>query len=389
VGFAWDLFGNGKTSLRGGVGVSHTRVLTGSDCSLGCGGNYPDVTSLTLETPKFPNPIGTGVEAPLGAPSLNTQANDLQAARITTYSLTLEHEFPDNWVASVAGAGDIGKHIQTQMDINQPMPTGGFDYDPSINTGTFEYVFAPYLGWATIVSNVSNTNMNWNGLLVNVRHRVTKGLFLSAAYTWSHALTDTHGGDELFQNNDVTQDVYHPHADYGNSDSNVANILAISHVWDMPFFRKTTGIEHTVLGGWAYSGTTTFQTGFSQDPMLSVSEQGLATRPDYVSGTSIHGGKSVAQWFNTNAFAQPASGMFGNSKNGSIPGPGLVDFDMGLYKTFRLNDRSSIEFRSEFFNIFNHTNFNAVDTTFGSGTFGQLVGAADPRIMEFALRWQF
>jgi hypothetical protein len=389
VGFAWDVFGTGKTSLRGGAGVSHTRVFSGSDCSLYCGANYPDITSLTLETPQFPNPIGSGQATPLGAPNLQTQDFNIQLAQITTYSLSLEQELPHNWMFSIAGAGNSAKHVQTQYDINQPKPTGPYDYDPSINTGTFEYVFGPYLGWGQIASNVSGTGMNWNGLLVNVRHRVSKGLFISAAYTWSHSLTDTHGGYELFQNDLVNQDIYHHKEDYGNSDSNVSNILAISHIWNLPFFADSTGFKRTLLGGWVYTGSTTFQTGFSQDPFLSVSEQGLATRPDFVPGTSVKGPKTVNEWFNTGHFVQPANGFFGNSINGSIPGPGLINFDMGLYKNFQVSERATVEFRSEAFNIFNHTNFNAVNTTLGSGQFGQLTGAADPRIFEFALRMQF
>ena len=123
--------------------------------------------------------------------------------------------------------------------------------------------------------------------------------------------------------------------------------------------------------------------------MLCVSEQGLATRPDYVPGTPVKGPKNVNEWFNTAHFAQPADGFFGNSINGSIPGPGLVDFDMGLYKNFQVSEHATVQFRSEAFNIFNHTNFNAVNTTYGSGQFGQLTGAADPRICEFALRMEF
>ena len=92
---------------------------------------------------------------------------------------------------------------------------------------------------------------------------------------------------------------------------------------------------------------------------------------------------------NTNAFAQPAAGFFGNAGTGSIRGPGLINFDMGFYKDFRIKERHTIEFRAELFNIFNHSNFNAIDPVLGSGTFGQVVGAADPRIAEFALRYEF
>jgi len=312
----------------------------------------------------------------------------LQAAQIQTYSLTVEHEFPGSWFASVGFAGNIGRHVASQYDRNQPYPIPGYDFDPSVNTGTFPYFFGPYKGWGTITTYVSTTNLSWNGLLASLRHNVGKGLFVSASYTWSHALSDTRG-NELFQDNDSTQDIYHPRADYGNADFNVSQVFAFSYVWDLPFLRQTTGIRHVLLGGWKYTGTTTIQSGFSMSPMLSVDQQGLATRPSIVAGTRLEGPKTVNEWFNVDAFTRPAFGFFGNAGNGIITGPHLINFDMGLYKDFRLTERHIIQFRSEFFNIFNHTNFNAVDTTFGDGAFGQIVGAADPRIIEFALRWQF
>ena len=97
----------------------------------------------------------------------------------------------------------------------------------------------------------------------------------------------------------------------------------------------------------------------------------------------------MQDWFNTAAFAAPAAGYFGNAAPGSIQGPGTVDFDMAFYKDFRIRERHTIEFRAELFNIFNHTNFSGVSTSFGTGNFGQITSALDPRIAEFALRYQF
>jgi hypothetical protein len=124
------------------------------------------------------------------------------------------------------------------------------------------------------------------------------------------------------------------------------------------------------------------------DPALSVAHQGLATRPDRTSA-SLAGPKTVREWFNPAAYTQPAAGYFGNAGTGTIQGPGVINFDMAFYKTFRIQERHSIEFRAELFNIFNHTNFSGVDTTLGSGTYGQVTSARSPRIAEFALRYQF
>jgi hypothetical protein len=184
------------------------------------------------------------------------------------------------------------------------------------------------------------------------------------------------------------QDTYRPNADYGNSAINVAHVLSLSYIWDIPFLKTDRTWKGTMLGGWKYSGITAIQSGLSLSPGLSVANQGLASRPD-ASGATLSYPKTPAEWFDSTAFSAPAYGFFGNAANGSITGPGLVTFDMALYKDFRVTEHQTIQFRAELFNIFNHTNFNSIQTTYGASNFGQATGALDPRIVEFALRYQF
>jgi hypothetical protein len=391
AGFAYDVFGDGKTALRGGYGITYTRVIASGDCSYYCSSNIPRVSSLDEVTPSFPSPIG-GAAAAASIPVTQSQdTNMYPMAMIQTYSLSLEHQFAGNWFASIAGAGSIGHHMGTTWDRNQALPDPPYDYNPLINTGTVtEYKYAPYLGFGPIDTYVSYANMKWNGLEINVRHPVGRNLFLTVAYTWQHGLSDERGNGffESGAGSQLVQDYYHPGSNYGSENINAAHVLAISHIWTLPWYKSARGIEGAALGGWKYSGITTIQSGFPLDPGLSVANQGLATRPDRTSAP-IAGPKTVQEWFNTAAFARPAYGYFGNAGTGTIPGPHLVNFDMAFYKDFHIKERHTFEFRAELFNIFNHTNFNGVATTYGAANFGQLTSAADPRITEFALRYQF
>ena len=164
VGFAYDVFGDGKTSLRGGVGIIYTSIPTGTDCALSCTGNPPIIQNLTLVTPSFPNPIGAAA-APPGAPSLVATANNFYPTTGTvTYSLSAERQFSNNWFLSVAGAGNNALHGMGNLNINQPLPDGPYDFNPIINTGTvFPNVYSPYLGYGSI-SQVSSRR----GLIVLV-----------------------------------------------------------------------------------------------------------------------------------------------------------------------------------------------------------------------------
>lgn len=387
VGFAWDVFGNGKTALRGGYGIAYQASPIQAFCLNGCAVNPPLIKSVNLVTPSFPNPIGAA-EKPLAAPSLNSQAENVQYSQVQTYSLSLQHQFAGNWFGSVTGAGNIVRHGNGIENINQPLPDAPYDFNPIINTGTvFNNLYSPYLGYAGIPSDTSGFNAYWNALEVDVRHPVGHNLFLSVAYTWEHGLTETRGY-ALFNNASTTQDVYNPGLDYGTSNLTPPQIFTVSAIWSLPWYRNAAGLKRLALSGWQYSDITTIQDGFPLDPGLSVAHQGLATRPNRV-GSAITGPQTVAEWFNTGAFAAPLPGYFGNAAPGSIYGPGVVDFDMAFYKDFRIKERHTFQFRAELFNIFNRANFSGVQTTFGAGNFGRITSARDPRIVEFALRYQF
>jgi hypothetical protein len=185
------------------------------------------------------------------------------------------------------------------------------------------------------------------------------------------------------------QDFYHVNNNNGPAGVTPYQVFALSAVWNLPWYAHATGLKRAFLGGWTFSDVTTIQGGFPLDPGLATATPGLATRPNRVAGQSVSGPKTVKEWFNTGAFAAPAQGFFGNASTGSITGPGTIVFDMAFYKAFNIGERARFQFRSEFFNIFNHTNFANVSTALGSGNFGEVTSARDPRILELALRFEF
>jgi hypothetical protein len=191
--------------------------------------------------------------------------------------------------------------------------------------------------------------------------------------------------------------------DRGPSDYNHTNVFVTSYVWQTPALQSLNSLERHVLGSWEFSGIVTAESG---GPLTLYagqdrSQTGIGSdRAQQISPNAYQKGNCgtatpCRHWLNSAAFAIPAIGQYGNVGKGQFTGPGFWNWDMGLFKNFPLTERFTLQFRSEFFNTFNHPNFatdangtNAktpVQTVSGAG-FGNILAANNPRIMQFALK---
>jgi hypothetical protein len=144
------------------------------------------------------------------------------------------------------------------------------------------------------------------------------------AYTWSHAL-DTLGG---------IQNSYNIHQAYGNSCSNTPNVFTTSLIYSLPELKSSTALKRTLLGGWKYSDMTTIQSGTSITLGMSVSHSGLASHPIRIAPLSYPKNWRTGTWFSVGSHAQPAAGFFGNEGDGTLLGPGVIDFNMAGIQGF-------------------------------------------------------
>jgi hypothetical protein len=390
-GFAFDPKGSGKTAIRGGYGVGYYRI-EGNDVYRMVG-NPPFSEVATFFSPPFNNPAA-GVAAPLAPLAVSGLDPIYKIPMAQNWSLSVQRELTGNARLSVAYVGSRGTHLDMYADINQPLPVQGYDFDPRIactastpfpcsSRVSTDYV-RPYQGWSSISNIMPVGSSIYHSLQISFEKRYSHGLTLGSVYTWSKAIS-TSGGGGLGA---TPQNFYNLRVERGPAGFDRTQMWISNYVYDIPAFRSLTGPAGVLLKGWESSGIVTIQSGFALDPGFSSATQGLANRPDRIAG-SLDGAKTVDQWFNTAAFAAPPFGRFGNAGRGIIRGPGQVEFDLGFFKNFALGERVKLQFRSEWFNTFNHTNFNGVDTTFGSGGFGQLTSSHNARNIQFALKLTF
>ncbi len=177
-------------------------------------------------------------------------------------------------------------------------------------------------------------------------------------------------------------------------------------LYELPFFRNDHGIKNVLMGGWRINDISTFRSGGSLTPGITLTNGGLTNRPFTVPGVSTNGPKTWKKgvtspaWFNTAAYVLPSGttggvsnatqyyGYYGNAQNGTIRGPGQEIWNVSLFKEFHFRT-NMLEFRAEAFNLLNHTNPNNPNTSIGNANMNLITGAYDPRIMEMALRYKF
>jgi hypothetical protein len=389
VGVAYDLFGNGKTALKGSFGV-HRALLDTLDYRLDQTAPYN--TTLSYSTTKKKTisvddltPLSTAsATGGLISPS-NIQRN-IETPTVLAWTARIEQEIAPRTTLNLGYVGSHSYHQILSEDENTPAsvicPAAACPAALPIGTIYYPATTLSNPNLANSTSWVSEGIGNYNALEVDVRRQYANGLQLRGVYTWSKNLDDGSAWNTSVSANTPAFVSFpgNPKLDYGLAATNINHAAAINGTWELPI-----GQGHTVLadasrltqeiaGGWSLSGIATLQSGFPFSPQLGYNPTGDGdsrnpARPQL--NPAFHGTlypKTAGQWFNPNAYLAPYPGTFGNAGRDSLQGPGLTDVDLSFAKTVAVNERLHAQFRAEYFNVLNHTNFTTPNpVVFASG----------------------
>jgi hypothetical protein len=384
VGIAWSPFASKKTVIRAGFGLyyalndalSYRLDQVGPYNTVYQVKNIPFSSISPTATYKGAKVVPSGVQS-----DLQTPANE-------SYTLKIEQQLSPNTTLSVGYIGSHGYHEILSIDANVPVPTicPASPCPANYPAGTwYNPPNAPLANKAVLNTThwFSEGISSYNGLEVDVNRRFSRGLQFRAVYTFSKVLND---GDSLNTSVATNSPAFasnplRPMWDYARGSFDIRNAAVINATYDLPVGRRNapgaSSWLHWVIGDWQLSGIETVQSGLPFTPQLSYnpSNDGDGRNPVRPSlnpnftGQVIQGGPS--RYFNPSAFIQPLPGTYGNAGRNILQGPGLVETDLSLAKKFPLSERLNLLFRGEFFNVFNHTNFNTPNpVVFTSATGG-------------------
>jgi len=435
VGINIDPFKNGKTSIRAGYGIfwDQARLIAWNRYSTAqpFDGNFI-VNGVSTATP-YPSLTGANIftNAPAGqntdpfpfiiprtpaqraafSPSFGGQwptsaegtvlPPNFNEGYTSQWNLTVDQQLARNYVITISYIGNKGTHLFMSRDINYA-PASTYDYSESLatnqNTINDRRLYAndcrsgqtdgPCLG-----QTQEEANQAWSTYqagVVELNHRFSHGFSLMASYVFAKYLDVVPYGAEGGLGPRNPTDF---RANYGPSDNNVRHRFTGSYIYQLPKLKSAHGLLGGVVNDWQNQGVLIAQTGV---PYTITSNTDTAATgiggdfADFVPGVTVNpANRGVREYFNPAAFTNAAPGTFGDTSRNFLTGPSRVDLDFSLFKEFPIFEYGKIQFRSEFFNLFNHPNFNAPDGGVGDGTFGQLTSAADGRIAQFALKYIF
>ncbi len=383
VGLAWKLFGDGKTVVRAGFGLHHS-LLDNLDYRFDQAAPF----NTTVSYSGVPVSAPTAGTAGLISPS-NVQ-NDLQTPTVLSYTVRVERQIAPSTSLTVAYVGSHGYHQILSEDQNEPASLVCQNNCPSgVANGTIYYptVIKPNAALANTTSWVSQGSSNYNALEVDLRRAYASGFQFRANYSYAKNLDDGTAWNTSVSANTPAFVSYpnNPGLDYGPAATDVRHLAVFNGTYDLPFgkgkrlLNNTKGSIDRIAGGWTLSTIATLQTGLPFSPQLGYNPTGSGdTRnpvrpninPNFHGSLYTHGttAQRAAQFFHPTAFSAPAYGTVGNLGRDTLTGPGFADWDLSLLKSIALSDTKHLQFRAEFFNILNHTNFlTPNEVVFASG----------------------
>ena len=402
-GFAYDLTGDQKTALRGGAGIFNSLMEL----------DYTSETRLSPPLTEFlfgldlcrfygPGACGQSFAPPelsyqlaytLGnqPPDAISSPPGVRNGYVYEWNLSLERELGRNTSLEISFNASDGhklprRSLQNQGVPNLPDMREGYHPQPGSNQFT----------------RATDVNSTYNALVARLTHRLSHGLSLEAGYTYGKSIDDGSG----LQGTSQAQNVYDIGAERALSDFDIRQRFVLSNTWEIPLGpgrrELASGAAGRVFGGWRASNILTFQTGQPLTAVLSTALSGTDSngtdRPDMVANPNLPAfERNPSHWFNTGALVSPpmyfdslgAFSILGNEGRNVITGPGFSDWDLSLARRFRLTEHDALVFRSDFFNLANHPNFDRPGLIVGTSDFGVVTSAEKAREVQFALRLEW
>ena len=366
AGGAWDVFGDGSTSLRAGYGLyfntnnSQNLIVTVT--------NPPATPRIVIPNPTFPEPP---FERGIGN-SIRPVQWDLKNPRVHVWNVSLQRELPFETVATIGYAGSRGRHLLRSSDVNVAQPVTLGDGTPFIPAGTPR----PNPAFSTIELKSSDGDSWYKALIVDVRRRFSRGVSVQSSYTLSTSEDTTQASTFFSDATNGTTSAFPefiPDYNKGLSDFHAKHNWVVNFSWELPWGRDLAGAAGAVLSGWQLAGISQVKSGNPLTVFVAANRSrslwapslgpGIgADRPSYAPGRgpadAVLG--KPDQWFDPTAFVLQPAGTFGNTGRGDFIGPNLRTFDLALVKQAPIGlagGRGRLEVRLEMFNVFNRANF--------------------------------
>jgi hypothetical protein len=412
VGFAWDPFGNAKTTVRAGYGIFYDGFTNGTGGPLQAAVSaLPWTQAYQLPGPGFniANPYGGG-PSPFGlnnfvAPAtVLTVASGMRPPYAQNWNFSIERVLAKNYLLDVRYVGNKGTHLPRFIEANPTIFANNNqrEYSTCNAAGLCNY------GSVGLLTDIANST--YHALQVAFSRQYSNGLRFTASYWYSKSLDDIStlnvAGSAptlVAGENDLAQNPFDLAAEHGPSLFDARHRFVFSGTYVLPQWKGASRAAALIVNGWQANVIASLSTGtpFTVYDSADVSQQGSApeitgfysSRPNLISNPNVGQPHNASEWMSRAPFQQlnpvAQAGQFGNEGRNVVRGPGIEDVDFSLFKNFNVTERTRLQFRAEYFNLLNHANLGLPENDLESPAFGQILQAASPRLLQLAIKAMF